>query len=99
MALGARLHVDVSAVGGPLVLEDDMKDVLSLTVFAGKVLCLVMFVPGPKSANIGAVRTLAKPANCKIARSGLPGCGLTLLAAASAADVRPCNAHPPFAHC
>lgn len=76
-----------------------MKDVLSLAVFAGKVLCLMVFVAVLKPDSIAAVQTAAKPAHCKIARSGLPGCGLDLFAAASEGDVRPCNARPSVAHC
>ena len=40
-----------------------MKDVLSLAVFAGKVLCLMVFVTVLKpDGSIGAVKTSANPA-------------------------------------
>ncbi|MCC8974632.1 hypothetical protein [Bradyrhizobium brasilense] len=57
-----------------------MKDVLSLAVFAGKVLCFLVFIIGLNPNCIGAVQSSTKPAYCKIARTGLPGFGLNLLA-------------------
>ncbi len=43
-----------------------MKDVLSLAVFAGKVLCLMVFVTVLKPDGIGVVRTSTKPVDCRI---------------------------------
>jgi hypothetical protein len=77
-----------------------MKDVLSLAVFAGKVLCLMVFVTVLKpDGSIGAAKTAAKPAECRTARSGMPGCGLNIFATTSETDVGLCSALPSIAHC
>ena len=77
-----------------------MKDVLCVVVFAGKVLCLMVFVTVLKpDGGIGAVRTSTKPVDCRIERSGMQECGLNVFAAASQADARPCIARPSVAHC
>ena len=77
-----------------------MKDVFSLAVFTGKVLCLMVFVTVLKAdGSIGAVKTSAKPAECRMARSGMQGCGLNLFATTSEADVGLCSARPNIAHC
>jgi hypothetical protein len=76
-----------------------MKDVLSLAVFAGKVLCLVMFVARPevrqhwRSSDAGETRRLQNRTFGTAGMRADPPCS------GSAADVRPCNAHPRFAHC
>ena len=88
-----------AARGGPDRSDADMKDVWSLAVFAGKVLCLAVFVARPEVRQHWRKSDACGSLDCKIARSRLPGCRLTLFAAASAADVRPCDAHPLFAHC
>ena len=65
-----------------------MNDVLSLAVFAGKVLCLIVFATVLKpDGSIGAVKTSAKPTECRMAGSGMQGCGLNILATTSEADV------------
>ena len=72
-----------------------MKDVLSLAVFAGKVLCLILFVTVLKpDGSIGAVKTSAKPAECRMARSGMQGCSLSIFAMTPDADVGLCSARP-----
>ena len=77
-----------------------MKDVLSLAVFAGKVLCLILFVTVLKpDGSIGAVKTSAKPAECTMTRSGMQGCGRSIFAMTSDADVGLCSARPGIAHC
>jgi hypothetical protein len=77
-----------------------MKDVLSLAVFAGKVLCLMVFVTVLKpDGSIGAVKTSAKPAECRMARSGMQGCGLNIFATTSEANVGLCSVRPSIAHC
>ena len=77
-----------------------MKDVLSLAVFAGKVLCLMVFVTVLRpDGRIGAVKTSAKTAECRMARSGTKGCGLNIFATTSEADVGPCSARPSIVHC
>jgi hypothetical protein len=76
-----------------------MKDVLSLAVFAGKVLCLTVFVTVLKPDSFGVVQTSTKPADCRIERSGMQECGLNVFAAASQADARPCFARRSIAHC
>ena len=76
-----------------------MKDVLSLAVFAGKVSCLILFVAVLKpDGSIGAVKTSAKLAECRMARSGMQGCGLSIFAMTPDADVGLC-ARPGVAHC
>ena len=77
-----------------------MTDVLSLAVFAGKVLCLMVFVTVLKpDGSIGAVKISTKPAECRMARSGMQGCGLSVFATNSEADVGLCGARPSTAHC
>ena len=77
-----------------------MKDVLTLAVFAAKVLCLMVFVTVLKpDGSIGAIRTSTKPVDCRMERSGMQECGLNVFAAASQADARPCIARPSVAHC
>jgi hypothetical protein len=77
-----------------------MKDVLSLAVFAGKVLCLMVFVTVLKpDGSIGSVKTSAKTAECRMARSGMQGCGVNILATTSETDVGLCSARPIIAHC
>ena len=73
-------------------MEADMKEVLSLAVFAGKVLCLMVFVTGLKPGSIGAVQTPAKETShrqsapqrsgCRAARAATgswPSCGVNVL--------------------
>ncbi|MEH2560588.1 hypothetical protein [Bradyrhizobium sp. AZCC 2289] len=75
-----------------------MKDVLCLSVFAGKMLCLVVFVTVLKpDGSIGAIRTATKSVDCRIERPGALECGLNSFVAASQADARPCTAN--IAHC
>ncbi|MGY3149665.1 hypothetical protein ACVWYQ_006664 [Bradyrhizobium sp. USDA 3397] len=77
-----------------------MKDILSLAVFAGKLLCLMVFVTVLKpDGSIGAVKTSAKSAECSMARSRIHGCGSNILATTSEADVGPCSARPSVAQC
>ena len=77
-----------------------MNDIFTLAVFAGKVLCLMVFVSVLKpDGSIGAVWTSTKPADCRMERSGMQECGLNVFAAASQADARPCIARPSVAHC
>jgi len=76
-----------------------MKDVLSLAVFAAKLLCLMVFVAILKPDNIGTIQTSAKPVDCRIGRSGMQECGLNVFAAASQAGAKPCIARPSVAHC
>lgn len=75
-----------------------MKDIFCLAAFAGKVLCLVVFVSALKPDSIGVVQASTKPADCRIERSATQECGLNLLAAASQAAARPCLACPGVAH-
>jgi hypothetical protein len=77
-----------------------MNDVLSLAMFAGKVLCLMVFVTVLKpDSRIGAVQTSTKPVDCRMERSGMQECALSVFAAASQADARPCIARRSVAHC
>ena len=77
-----------------------MKDIVSLAVFAAKLLCLMVFVTILKpDRSIGTIQTSTKPADCRIGRSGMQECGLNVFAAASQADARPCIARPSVAHC
>ena len=77
-----------------------MKDVVTLAVFAAKVLCLMVFVSALKpDGSIGAMRTSTKPVDCRMERSGMQECGLNVFAAASQAHARPCIARPGVAHC
>jgi hypothetical protein len=77
-----------------------MKDIFCVAAFAGKVLCLMVFVTILKpDSSIGATQTSTKPVDCRIERSGMQECGLNLFAAASQADARPCIARPSVAHC
>jgi hypothetical protein len=46
-----------------------MKDVLCPSVFAGKMLCLIVFVTVLKpDGGIGAIRTATQPIDCRIER-------------------------------
>lgn len=63
-----------------------MKDVFCLAVFAGKVLCLMVFVTVLKPDSIGPVQTSTKPVDCRITRSGMQDCGPNVFTAASQAD-------------
>ena len=77
-----------------------MKDVSSLAVFVGQVLCLVVFVTVLKpDSSIGAIQTSAKPVDCRVERSGMQKCGLNIFTAASQAGAGPCIARPTVAHC
>ena len=77
-----------------------MKDVVTLAVFAAKVLCLMVFVAVLKpDGSIGAIRTSTKPVDCRMERSRTQECGLNVFAAASRTDARPCVARPSVAHC
>jgi len=77
-----------------------MKDIFCVAAFAGKVLCLMVFVTVLKpDGSIGAAKTAAKPAECRTARSGMPGCGLNIFATTSETDVGLCSALPSIAHC
>ena len=77
-----------------------MKDIFCVAAFAGKVLCLMVFVSALKpDGSIGAMRTSTKPVECRMERSGMQECGLNVFAAASHADARPCITRPSVAHC
>ena len=77
-----------------------MKDVLCVRVFAGKMLCLIVFVTVLKpDGSICAIRTSTKPVDCRMERSRTQECGLNVFAAASRTDARPCVARPSVAHC
>jgi len=77
-----------------------MKDIFCVAAFAGKVLCLMVFVTVLKpDGSIGAIRTSTKPVDCRMERSGMPECGLNVFAATSHADARPCITRPSVAHC
>ena len=77
-----------------------MNDVLTLAVFAAKVLCLIVFISVLKpDGSIGAIRTSTKPVDCRMGRSGTQECGPNVFAAASQAEARPCIARPSVAHC
>ena len=57
-----------------------MKDVLTVAVFAAKMLCLIVFVTVLKpDGDIGAIWTSTKPIDCKIERSAMLECGLSVL--------------------
>ena len=76
-----------------------MKDIFCVTAFAGKVLCLMVFVTVLKSdGSIGAIRTSTKPVDCRMKRSRTQECGLNVFAA-SQVDARRCIARPSVAHC
>jgi hypothetical protein len=54
-----------------------MNDVLTLAVFAAKVLCLMVFVTILKpDSSIGAIRTSPKPVDCRKDGSAMLECGL-----------------------
>ena len=62
-----------------------MKDIFCVAAFAGKVLCLMVFVIVLKpDGSIGTVWTSAKPVDCRMERSGMQECGLNVLAASQA---------------
>ena len=63
-----------------------MKDVLSLAPFAAVALGFALFVTTLKPDSILAAPASTKASSCHIGRSGLPGRGLNVLAAMSAAD-------------
>ncbi|WP_439374735.1 hypothetical protein ACRQ5Q_26520 [Bradyrhizobium sp. PMVTL-01] len=76
-----------------------MKDVLCLAAFAGKILCLMVFVTVLKPGVIGGVETSALPVDCGMERSGLQQCVSNVFATASLADAKSCIAHRIIAHC
>ena len=76
-----------------------MKDVLCLAVFAGKILCLMLFVSVLKPEIIGVVQTSANPDECRMERSGLQECVSNVFATASQADARSCIARENIARC
>ncbi|WP_342733165.1 hypothetical protein [Bradyrhizobium sp. B117] len=76
-----------------------MKDALCLAVFAGKILCLMMFVAFLKPDFVGVVETSTTPVDCRMNRSGLQECVSNGLATASLADAKSCIAHRLLAHC
>ena len=51
-----------------------MKDVLSVVTFDMVALCFVVFLNVWKPDALAAVMAASKPAHCKIAASGAPGC-------------------------
>jgi hypothetical protein len=67
--------------------EPDMKDVFSIATFAAGALGLALFVTILKPDSIPAAPAPTKASSCHIGRSGLPGRGLNVLAAMSAADL------------
>ncbi|SCB51999.1 hypothetical protein GA0061098_1016130 [Bradyrhizobium shewense] len=76
-----------------------MNDALCLAVFAGKILCLVMFVAFLKPDVIGVMQTSAPPADCGAERPALQECVSNVFATASLADAKSCIAHRNTAHC
>jgi hypothetical protein len=59
-----------------------MKDIFCVAAFAGKVLCLMVFVTVLKpDGSIGTFRTSTKSVDCRMERSGMRGCGLNVVAA------------------
>ena len=77
-----------------------MKDIFCVAAFAGKVLCLMVFVTVLKpDGGIGAIQTSTNPVDCRMERSGMQECGLNVFAPASQADAGPCIARPSVAHC
>jgi hypothetical protein len=77
-----------------------MKDIFCVAAFAGKVLCLMVFVTVLKpDGSIGAIRASTKSVDCRMGRSGMQECGLNVVAAISQAGARPCIARPSVAHC
>ncbi len=76
-----------------------MKDALCLAVFAGKILCLVMFVAFLKPDVIGVMQTSATPADCGTKRPIPLQCVSNVFATASLADARSCIAHRNSVHC
>jgi hypothetical protein len=63
-----------------------MKDVFSIATFAAAALGLALFVTILKPDSIPATPAPTKASSCHIGRSGLPGRGLNVVAAKSAAD-------------
>ncbi len=56
-----------------------MKDIFCVAAFAGKVLCLMVFVTVLKpDGSIGTVWTSAKPVDCRMECLGMQECGLNL---------------------
>ena len=77
-----------------------MNDIFCVAAFAGKVLCLMVFVTVLKpDGSIGTVWTSTKPVDCRMERLGMQECGLNVFAAPSQAAVRPCIARPSVTHC
>lgn len=77
-----------------------MNDVLTLAVFAAKVLCLMVFVSVLRpDGSIGTIQASVKPVDCWTNGAGGQKRNLNVLAAASTADARPCTARPSVAHC
>ena len=77
-----------------------MNDVITVAVFAAKVLCLIVFVSVLKpDGTIGAIQRSAKPADCRTNRAEAQKCSLSVLAAASLDVATPCAARPSVAHC
>jgi hypothetical protein len=64
-----------------------MKNVLSLTTVATVALGFALLVTTLKPDGIIAAPAPTKASSCHIGRSGLPGRGLNVLAAMSAADL------------
>jgi hypothetical protein len=76
-----------------------MKDIFGGAAFAGKVLCLMVFVTVLKpDGSIGAIWTPTKSVDCRMERSGMQECGLNVFAA-SQVDARRCIARPSVARC
>jgi hypothetical protein len=56
-----------------------MKDIFCVAAFAGKVLCLMVFVTVLKpDGSIGTVWTSEKPVDCRMERSKMQECELNL---------------------
>lgn len=76
-----------------------MKELMCLAAFAGKLLCLIVFVVALKPDGVAAVSGVDEPRYCKIGRTGALTCGLNVPTAASKADVEPCSVGPSVTHC
>ena len=75
-----------------------MNDVLTLAVFAAKVLCLIVFVFILKpDGSIGAVWTSTNATDCTEA-SGKQSRGLAFFPAVSQGGLSPCIAGPSVVH-
>ena len=76
-----------------------MKDIFCVAAFAGKVLCLMVFVTVLKpDGSIGAIRTSTKPVDCRMEHLGMQECGLNLQRLRQADD-SPCIARPSVSPC